>query len=105
MDYYILALVGMECQEAWIGLLQAMETLRAPPSLPSTWLGCHVLYICNIFIYICISGLTFSPLGTWFPSLFVYTVKYPLCSLLLVNPFFPVWIHKREQRGSCGPKP
>ena len=37
----ILALVGMECQEARIGLLQAMETLRAPPSLPSTRLGCH----------------------------------------------------------------
>ncbi len=42
MDYYILALVGMECQEARIGLSQAMETLRAPPSLPSTRLGgCH----------------------------------------------------------------
>ena len=37
----ILALVGMECQEARIGLSQAMETLRAPPSLPSTRLGCH----------------------------------------------------------------
>ena len=37
----IYALVGLECQEARIGLSQAMETLRAPPSLPSTRLGCH----------------------------------------------------------------
>jgi hypothetical protein len=40
----ILALVGVECQRPRLEPEKAIGTHRALPRLPSTRLGCHVLY-------------------------------------------------------------
>jgi hypothetical protein len=53
---------------------QAIGTIRALPRPPSTRLGCHA------FVHVCliVCWTNFSPLGTEFPSLYVYTVNHPL---------------------------
>ena len=48
----ILALVGVECQRPRLEPEKAIGTHRALPRLPSTRLGCHVLYIGIVFVYI-----------------------------------------------------
>jgi len=58
------ALVGLEGQKARIGLLQAMETLRAPPILPSTRLGTTIVYLYICFVF----GLMLVLWGLWFPA-------------------------------------
>ncbi len=71
--YYYYALVGWSARSR-LEPSQAIGTIRALPRPPSTRLGCHT----SVCIYLFFVGLMFSPLGTAFPLLCVYTVKHPL---------------------------
>ena len=68
-----------------------METLRAPLSLPSTRLGCHILYIV-LFAFV---GLTFSPWELGSLSLYYKLYDTVYNSSLFVNPFSLFWFNKR----------
>ena len=69
-----------------------METLRAPLSLPSTRLGCHILYIV-LFAFV---GLTFSPWELGSLSLYYKLYDTVYNSSLFVNPFSLFGLIKEE---------
>jgi hypothetical protein len=69
-------------QKALVEPVKAIGTLTALPRLPSTRIGCHQLYICNILVYI-VFLTNISPLGNLVPILVCIYCKIPSCLVLI----------------------